>query len=68
VAFRRRRTDITFLQHDITALVVLIGFDDVLPGHFLTGVGVDPFETDRLAIAGVEHAELQIDLAFAVHQ
>src|SRR5690606_1035569 len=54
--------------HHVVALVVFDGLDDVLPRHFLAGLGVDPLEADRRLVARIEHAEMQVHLAFAGHQ
>src|SRR5690606_23076597 len=68
VAFRRGRGDVGLLDHDVVALVVLEGLDDLLPGHFLAGRGVDPLGPDRVAVARVEHAEGEVVAAGAGHQ
>ena len=68
VRFRRGGGDVLFLDHHIATLVVLEGLDDLFPGHFLTGVGIDPLEPDRLAIPPIEHAEGKIRASRARHQ
>lgn len=68
VALRRGRADVLLLDDDIAALVVLEGLDDLLPRHFIAGVGVDALEADRLLVARIEHAEMQVHLALARHQ
>src|SRR5690606_35706372 len=51
VALGRGGADVLLLQHHIAALVVLEGLDDVLPGHFLAGLGVDALVAHRAVVA-----------------
>jgi hypothetical protein len=51
--FRRRVLEVLFLQHDVVALVVLEGLDDLLPRHFLAGLGIDALVAHRGVVAAV---------------
>lgn len=68
VTFRRCGADVLLLDDHIAALVVLEGLDDLLPRHFVAGIGVDALEANGLLVARIEHAEMQVHLALARHQ
>jgi hypothetical protein len=53
------------IQHHIMAFRMFEGLDDVLPWNFLASLGIDPLIADGLAVAPIEHAEMQVDTAFA---
>src|SRR5690606_3682984 len=68
MAFRGGRGDVLLLEHHVAALVVLVGLDDVLPRHFLAGLGGDALVADARVVARIEHADGDVGLALAGQQ
>src|SRR5690606_11408433 len=66
--FGRGGAQVVLVQDDVAALVVLVGLDDLVPGHLLTGFGIDPLIADGCVVATVQHAEGQVGPALARHE
>ena len=62
---RGRGAQFLFRNDHVIAFLVFEGFNDVLPGDFLAGVGVDALVANRLAVTTVKHAKMQIDRALS---